>query len=452
MRFLLAFPNSPLSSQSLRRTLSSSSSILFSSSSSSNPSSFSSSPLSSEACVPSSPSSSPSFSSSRSFLPLQQIIYDKSQPSLVSYQEKDGKLIKISPSSSSHQLNIKQSLQNMFNFLLPKGYPSSIEPGYAQYAGLQSLGYIFSTAGGVMSTQSLLLALGLSDGVIPMAATLNWIIKDGLGQFGGIFFASFVNNQFDQHPKRWRMISSIVMDISGFIELLTPLFPKYFIFFASFANIGKNISFLSASASRVAIHKSFTFHENLADLTAKTGSQTILSSLIGSCLGISLSSLISLYPESLSYPLTASAFLACSSIHLFCMYSSLQFVTIKTLNVFILQHIFSRFLQNDPLQQKFHVISPSEYKKSDPVLSIRSDSWIPTSHPPIFFGSDLTEIFSTVAEFQVRFTSHFLGDDDFREQATSSLLYLISWLSIAPTLLQVEFISLFMNTLMMPRP
>ena len=36
-------------------------------------------------------------------------------------------------------------------------------------------------------------------------------------------------------------------------------------------NIGKNISFLAASASRAAIHKSYAKHENLADITAKTG-------------------------------------------------------------------------------------------------------------------------------------------------------------------------------------
>ena len=39
---------------------------------------------------------------------------------------------------------------------------------------------------------------------------------------------------------------------------------------------GKNISFLAASASRAAIHKTFAVHENLADITAKTGSQCIL--------------------------------------------------------------------------------------------------------------------------------------------------------------------------------
>ena len=45
-------------------------------------------------------------------------------------------------------------------------------------------------------------------------------------------------------------------------------------------HVGKNISFLAASASRAAIHKTFAVHENLADITAKTGSQCILGEKI----------------------------------------------------------------------------------------------------------------------------------------------------------------------------
>lgn len=61
--------------------------------------------------------------------------------------------------------------------------------------------------------QALLSAIGIGsgDGSLPLAATLNWVIKDGLGQFGGVLFASMVNNQFDADPKKWRMISSLSM-------------------------------------------------------------------------------------------------------------------------------------------------------------------------------------------------------------------------------------------------
>lgn len=44
---------------------------------------------------------------------------------------------------------------------------------------------------------------------------------------------------------------------------------------------GKNVCFLSASASRAAIHNSFAKRENLADITAKAGSQFIVTSILG---------------------------------------------------------------------------------------------------------------------------------------------------------------------------
>ena len=171
------------------------------------------------------------------------------------------------------------------SYFLPKGYPTSVRDNYATYAGCQSMAYVFSSACSVLSMQAMLSAIGVGAGAIPLAATLNWILKDGIGQFGGVVFAAAVNNQFDSDPKRWRMLSTVSMDLSSFVELLTPLYPAYFLPLASLANVGKNISFLSASASRAAIHKSFAIHENLADITAKSGSQTVLASLVGTSLG-----------------------------------------------------------------------------------------------------------------------------------------------------------------------
>ena len=69
--------------------------------------------------------------------------------------------------------------------LLPFGYPASVKSGYHQYVIGQMTGAVASSAAGVFSMQALLHAVGLGQGAIPMAAALNWVIKDGLGQFGG---------------------------------------------------------------------------------------------------------------------------------------------------------------------------------------------------------------------------------------------------------------------------
>ena len=121
--------------------------------------------------------------------------------------------------------------------------------------------------------QALLHAVGLGDGAIPMAAALNWVIKDGVGQLGGVLFASVVSDRFDADPRYWRFVSSLALDASTLLELLSPLAPGCFLPIASVANVGKNVSFLSASASRAALHLALAREGNLADVTAKTGSQ-----------------------------------------------------------------------------------------------------------------------------------------------------------------------------------
>ena len=128
-----------------------------------------------------------------------------------------------------------------------------------------------------------------------------------------------MSDRFDADPRYWRFVSSLALDASTLLELLSPLAPGCFLPIASVANVGKNVSFLSASASRAALHLALAREGNLADVTAKTGSQargvgarrrrearfsrarslvradprrraqTIVGSLVGTTLGIALS-------------------------------------------------------------------------------------------------------------------------------------------------------------------
>ena len=96
-----------------------------------------------------------------------------------------------------------------FDKFLPNGYPNSVGEGYAKYSGLSFIGTTSSSIMMVLSTQALLQAVGLSDGVaLGISATLNWVIKDGIGQFGGIMFASYLGKtkSFDMDPKRWYVV------------------------------------------------------------------------------------------------------------------------------------------------------------------------------------------------------------------------------------------------------
>jgi hypothetical protein len=174
------------------------------------------------------------------------------------------------------------------------------------------------------------------------------------------------------------------MDASSFIELLTPLFPHLFLPLASIANVGKNISFLAASASRAAAHRAFATHENLADITAKVGSQSILASMLGTGLGITVATAIGSVSggdASLTYSMTLGAFAACSAINLAATYASLRNVTLTTLNPGRFDYLFSRWLTEKTL------LSPREFASHEYLLGAPLIDGL----PDLVIGPDLDQ-------------------------------------------------------------
>ena len=115
------------------------------------------------------------------------------------------------------------------------------------------------------------------------------MLKDGLGQLGGILFASRYGRNFDEDIKKWRFMAMVALNISIYIEILTLKFPDHFLLLASLANEGKNICFLLASASRASINMQFSKTNNIGDISGKSVSQFTASSLFGVGLGLILS-------------------------------------------------------------------------------------------------------------------------------------------------------------------
>jgi hypothetical protein len=78
------------------------------------------------------------------------------------------------------------------SFLLPAGYPASVGASYGRYCIHTALASAFASCNGVLATQAMLSAVGLGAGALPLAAGVNWVLKDGLGQLGGVLFARCV--------------------------------------------------------------------------------------------------------------------------------------------------------------------------------------------------------------------------------------------------------------------
>jgi hypothetical protein len=195
----------------------------------------------------------------------------------------------------------------------------------------------------VLSTQTLLLAVGVvgssatattaaagtsvtaSAGVL--AGALNWVLKDGVGQLGGVLFASRQSRAFDAHPKQMRMLAAAALDAASFLEVLSPFVPSIFVLpVACVANVLKNVGYLTASASRAALHLSLS-RGSLGDVVAKAGSQSMAAGLLGTAVGIGLSVTVLHTPHDFIL-----AWCALSCVHQFGNYRSLQSVVIDHFN------------------------------------------------------------------------------------------------------------------------
>lgn len=184
------------------------------------------------------------------------------------------------------RVNVVDRLQSIF---LPRDFRTSVSQNYLSFIKWQVLSSTCGTIMGVLSTQSLLTALGMgATGALPAAATLNWILKDGLGLVGGVVYTSLRSHLFDSEPKRYRFRASLALQVATFCELLTPLFPHLFLPMASLSNVAKNMAWLALSGTRAQMNLSFCLKDNLGDVTAKSGSQSTAASLIGTGIGVML--------------------------------------------------------------------------------------------------------------------------------------------------------------------
>jgi hypothetical protein len=267
------------------------------------------------------------------------------------------------PGSTEGNQKIERYTKEVLGFFLPAKYPESVAQGYSQFAGFCFTASIAGSAAMVLSTQTLLLAVGVVGSNVQqagiMAGAFNWVMKDFVGQLGGVIFASQMGKTraFDADPKRWRMVAAMALDGATLIEILSPLFPAVLILpVASIANVGKNIGFLTASASRASLHQSVAITGNLGDVTAKSGSQSIMASLIGTSLGIGMSSFL----EHDTYNF-ALGFCVLAVVHQGCNYLSLQSVALTYFNRQRLHIVLEQYILDGTIMTPAQVALKESY-------------------------------------------------------------------------------------------
>ena len=293
---------------------------------------------------------------------------------------------KQSSSSSSSLLPPESSFG--LEYFLPTNYPLSVAKGYDRFAGFSFVASVAGSAAMVLSTQTLLLAVVVGPTTTEasvLAGAWNWVLKDGIGQLGGVWFASRMSQSFPQNfdadPKRWRMWAALSLDAAALLEITSPLLLAttasssswIVLAVASVANTAKNIGFLTASASRAALHQALATNNNLADVTAKTGSQSILASLVGTSVGLSLSMVLQQQQQATDIVPHAQycwGFLVLSLIHQTGNYMALRSVPLTRLNRHRLHLVLDRYLRDNNTNC---VLSPQEVA--------REEQFLPGFHP-----------------------------------------------------------------------
>ncbi|KAK3856406.1 hypothetical protein Pcinc_037268 [Petrolisthes cinctipes] len=211
---------------------------------------------------------------------------------------------------------------------LPQGYPESVSPDYLRYQFWDSLQAYCSSIAGALSLQATLTGLGVGEGTAtPLAATLTWLLKDGSGMIASIAFAYWRGSQLDCNSKQWRLFADVANDAKHFVQLLGPLLPVPFLVVMCVSAVMLALVGVAGGATRAAFSQHQARRENMADVSAKDGSQETMVNLAALITSITLLPTITA-----SLLLTWVTFVVCVVLHLYTNYRAVRSVRMESLN------------------------------------------------------------------------------------------------------------------------
>ncbi|VEN50371.1 unnamed protein product [Callosobruchus maculatus] len=183
-----------------------------------------------------------------------------------------------------------RSLVGFFReLLLPHGYPDSVSPDYLQYQVWDTAQAFCSTITGAFTTRAVLKGVGVGDAKAnALSAAITWILKDGTGMVGRIIFAWWKGNNLDSDCKKWRLFADILNDLAMIFELFVPWFQGYSMQILCTTSAMKSIVGVAGGATRASITHHQAVRDNMAEISAKDGSQETVVNLVASALSIYL--------------------------------------------------------------------------------------------------------------------------------------------------------------------
>ncbi|VDP35716.1 unnamed protein product [Schistosoma curassoni] len=151
-------------------------------------------------------------------------------------------------------------------------------------------------------------------------------------------------------------VADILNDCALFLELISPLFNHMFTPLLCLANVLKSLVGVAGSATRAAIVQHQAINNNLADVSAKDGSQETLSNLLAWLLNFIL-----LYMVTGNQLCIWFCFICCTIVHLYSNYRAVKCLKLRTFN----RTRFHLAIQQWFEQQFCHVLMSNNNSNND---------------------------------------------------------------------------------------
>jgi len=245
-------------------------------------------------------------------------------------------------------------LTQLLSVFVPDGYPGTVRPGYTTFQMYDSIQGLCSYLRGVLSTQVILQGFGVGvENANALAATTQWVYRDGAGMIGGLLFAYV--GRFDLDVKYWRLFADASVDVALTLEICSKAIcgssRECFTMTFCSANVLKSMCGVAAGATRAVITNHFAINANIADVQAKEGSQETFVNLVGMITGLWLANFVDSQKHD-RWWLGAAAFVILTLVHLLSNYLAVRSLLLDTLNESRLREAICLYQLGKPLSIK----------------------------------------------------------------------------------------------------
>ncbi|VDN07772.1 unnamed protein product [Thelazia callipaeda] len=232
-------------------------------------------------------------------------------------------------------------LKSLFlDIFMPRGFPHSVSEDYVSYQVWDTIQAFASSMNHALSTEAILRGAGIgNEAATAIAATVAWLLKDGLGMISRIVFAWLTSPYFDAHCKQWRLLADILNDITFCMDLVVPNFPRFFVFVLCLSSLLRSVVGVAGTSTRTAVTSHQAISDNLGDVAAKDVSQETVVNICALACSLLLLHFVS--GSVVVWPL----FIVFTSVHLYANYRAIKSLQFRTLNHSLLEILIRKYVK-----------------------------------------------------------------------------------------------------------